>query len=94
MTVHFHTDDLPSGLDFAGVDALAIDTETTGLDLRRDRLCLLQLSAGDGDAHCQLLSCGIVGGVLAQHSYQGQSTQAVKLTNLRKKTRENAATVG
>ena len=51
MTVHFHTDDLPSGLDFAGVDALAIDTETTGLDLRRDRLCLLQLSAGDGDAH-------------------------------------------
>lgn len=51
MTVHFHTDDLPSDLDFSGSDALAIDTETTGLNLRRDRLCLMQLSAGDGDAH-------------------------------------------
>jgi ribonuclease D len=51
MTVHFHTNDLPGDIDFSGADAIAIDTETTGLDLRRDRLCLVQLSIGDGDAH-------------------------------------------
>ncbi len=49
MTVHFHTDDLPDDVTFEG--SVAIDTETTGLVLSRDRLCLIQLSAGDGDAH-------------------------------------------
>ena len=92
MAVFLHHDDLPEGVDFG--PSVAIDTETMGLNPLRDRLCLVQLSSGDGDAHCQLLSCGIVGGVLAQHSYQGQSTQAVRLAKLHKKTRENAATVG
>lgn len=50
-TIHFHQDDLPDGLDFG--DAVAIDTETQGLNLLRDRLCLVQLSAGDG--HCHLV---------------------------------------
>ena len=49
MTVHFHKNDLPSGLDFG--KAVAVDTETQGLSLVRDKLCLVQLSAGDGDAH-------------------------------------------
>jgi len=49
MTVHFYTDDLPGDVTFEG--SVAIDTETTGLVLSRDRLCLIQLSAGDGDAH-------------------------------------------
>lgn len=49
MTVHFYTDDLPDDVTFEG--SLAIDTETTGLVLSRDRLCLIQLSVGDGDAH-------------------------------------------
>ena len=49
MTATFHLDDLPSGLEFRGT--VAIDTETMGLDFHRDRLCLVQLSAGDGDAH-------------------------------------------
>jgi ribonuclease D len=44
-----HTNDLPAGLDFKG--AVAVDTETLGLLPRRDRLCLVQLSAGDGTAH-------------------------------------------
>ena len=44
-----HKDDLPAGLAFpAGV---AIDTETLGLKPHRDRLCLVQLSSGDGHAH-------------------------------------------
>jgi ribonuclease D len=40
---------LPAGLDFGPI--VAVDTETMGLDPRRDRLCLVQLSAGDGTAH-------------------------------------------
>ncbi len=49
MTVHLYRDDLPDGLSLG--EALAIDTETTGLNLQRDRLCVIQLSDGDGDAH-------------------------------------------
>lgn len=47
--VFLHRGDLPAGLDFAG--AVAVDTETLGLKPHRDRLCLVQLSAGDGAAH-------------------------------------------
>lgn len=48
-TIHIHRHDLPDGIDFGPM--VAIDTETMGLDPRRDRLCLVQLSAGDGTAH-------------------------------------------
>ncbi len=44
-----HVGDLPSGLDFGS--AVAVDIETLGLNLNRDRLCLAQLSAGDGVCH-------------------------------------------
>ncbi len=47
--IHLHHDDLPDGLDLGPV--VAIDTETMGLNPLRDRLCLVQLSAGDGEAH-------------------------------------------
>ncbi|NNE57038.1 MAG: ribonuclease D [Hellea sp.] len=49
MTVHLHKHDLPPNLDFG--KSVAIDTETQGLSLVRDKLCLVQLSSGDGDAH-------------------------------------------
>ena len=49
MTIHLHKNDLPDGLSFGPI--VAIDTETMGLDPRRDRLCVVQLSAGDGSAH-------------------------------------------
>lgn len=49
MTVTLHHDDLPSGLELGPV--VAIDTETMGLRTGRDRLCLVQLSSGDGTAH-------------------------------------------
>jgi len=49
MTVQLHKGDLPDGLDLGPV--VAIDTETMGLNLNRDRLCLVQLSSGDGTAH-------------------------------------------
>ena len=49
MTNHVHQGDLPDGLEFGA--SVAIDTETMGLNPTRDRLCLVQLSAGDGDAH-------------------------------------------
>ena len=48
MTVRLHQGDLPDGLDLGS--AVAIDTETLGLNPHRDRLCLVQLSRGDGDA--------------------------------------------
>ncbi len=48
-SLHLHRHDLPDGLSLGPV--VAVDTETMGLDPRRDRLCLVQLSAGDGTAH-------------------------------------------
>jgi ribonuclease D len=47
--IQLHKHDLPAGLSFGSM--VAVDTETMGLDPRRDRLCLVQLSAGDGTAH-------------------------------------------
>lgn len=49
MTIHYHEGDLPNGLDLGAV--VAIDSETMGLRFGRDDLCVVQLSAGDGDAH-------------------------------------------
>jgi ribonuclease D len=48
-TITLHKGDLPPGLTFKG--SVAVDTETQGLNPQRDRLCLVQLSAGDGSAH-------------------------------------------
>ena len=50
MANHLHQGDIPAGL-FAGVTSVAVDSETLGLSLQRDPLCLVQISAGDGDAH-------------------------------------------
>jgi ribonuclease D len=49
VTVHSHDGDLPDGLDLGPV--VAVDTETLGLSLVRDPLCVVQLSDGKGDAH-------------------------------------------
>lgn len=49
MSIFYHRGDLPADVRFG--DVVAVDTETMGLDLRRDRLCVVQLSAGDGTAH-------------------------------------------
>ena len=48
-TIHQHRHDLPDGLTLGPV--VAVDTETMGLNPHRDRLCLVQLSGGDGHAH-------------------------------------------
>ncbi len=49
MTNFLYQNDLPENVILGS--EIAIDTETTGLNLRRDRLCLLQISSGDGNAH-------------------------------------------
>ena len=49
MTKHLYQNDLPDGLDLGPV--VAIDCETMGLNPHRDRLCLIQMSGGDGDCH-------------------------------------------
>ena len=54
MSIYLHKHDLPDSLSLGPV--VAIDTETMGLNLQRDRLCLVQLSAGDGDAHLVQIS--------------------------------------
>ena len=55
MANFVHEGDLPDGV-FEGAEIIAIDSETMGLRLRRDPLCVVQLSAGDGDAHVVRLS--------------------------------------
>jgi ribonuclease D len=54
-TNHLHEGDLPDGA-LAGATSVAVDSETMGLVLGRDPLCVVQLSAGDGDAHVVRLS--------------------------------------
>jgi ribonuclease D len=54
--IKLHENDVPADLAFKG--AVAIDTETMGLNLHRDRLCLVQLSGGDGVAHMVKLRPG------------------------------------
>jgi ribonuclease D len=49
LSIHLHSRDLPDDLDLGPV--VAIDCETMGLDPHRDRLCVVQLSSGDGNAH-------------------------------------------
>lgn len=56
MAIHLYQNDLPDGLDLGPV--VAIDNETMGLDPRRDRLCLVQMSSGDGDAHLVQIAPG------------------------------------
>jgi ribonuclease D len=59
-TIHLHRHDLPPDLDLGPV--VAVDTETMGLNPHRDRLCLVQLSAGDGIAHLVQLVPEFLGG--------------------------------
>ncbi|HUO02172.1 MAG TPA: hypothetical protein VMU31_05295, partial [Rhizomicrobium sp.] len=56
MKIHLHQGDLPNGLDLGKL--VAIDTETLGLNPFRDRLCLAQLSAGDGVCHAVQFKAG------------------------------------
>jgi ribonuclease D len=56
VTIHLYQNDLPDGLTLGPI--VAIDTETMGLDPRRDRLCVVQLSSGDGNAHVVQIAKG------------------------------------
>jgi ribonuclease D len=56
MTHYLHQGDIPESLGFG--DTVAIDTEAMGLNPHRDRLCLVQLSAGDGNAHLVQFAAG------------------------------------
>jgi len=58
--IHLHRHDLPDGLALGPV--IAVDTETMGLNPHRDRLCLVQISAGDGVAHLVQLIPPALGG--------------------------------
>ena len=68
MTVHFHEEDLPADV-FAPGAALAVDTETMGLVTPRDRLCLVQISDGQGDEHLVRFAVG--------SAYQAPNLKAV-----------------
>lgn len=56
MAIHLYKGDLPDGLDLGKV--VAIDCETMGLNPHRDRLCLVQMSGGDGNAHMVQIEIG------------------------------------
>ena len=57
MTIRFHKGDLPDLANY-DVDAVAIDTETLGLNPHRDRLCVVQISPGDGSADVIQIAAG------------------------------------
>jgi ribonuclease D len=57
MSHRLHRGDIPEGLDFG--PAVAVDTEAMGLNPHRDRLCLVQLSSGNGDAHLVQFAAGL-----------------------------------
>jgi ribonuclease D len=63
MTHYLHKGDLPESLDLGPI--VAIDSETMGLAIGRDRLCVVQLSAGDGDAHLVQMPVAGPGGLKA-----------------------------
>ena len=63
MNIRLHQGDLPDGLDLGA--SVAIDTETMGLNPHRDRLCLVQLSAGDGDCHLVRIAPAPKGALIA-----------------------------
>jgi len=56
MANHLYQNDLPDGLDLGPV--VAIDCETMGLNPHRDRLCLIQMSGGDGECHLVQVAIG------------------------------------
>ncbi|MBO6775174.1 MAG: ribonuclease D [Marinibacterium sp.] len=56
MASHLYQNDLPNGLDLGPI--VAIDCETMGLNPHRDRLCVVQMSGGDGDAHIVQVAIG------------------------------------
>lgn len=56
MANHLYQHDLPDGLDLGPI--VAIDCETMGLNPHRDRLCLIQMSGGDGDCHLVQVAIG------------------------------------
>jgi len=58
MTIRYHKNDLPDLSHYQAADAVAVDSETLGLNLLRDRLCVLQLSPGDGTADVVQISRG------------------------------------
>src|ERR1700761_2507981 len=65
MKIQLHKNDLPDGLDLGPI--VAIDTETLGLNPFRDRLCLAQLSAGDGICHVGQFAAGQYDAPLLKH---------------------------
>ena len=79
-TIHLHKGDLPEGLNLGPV--VAVDTEAMGLNWHRDRLCLVQLSAGDGAAHLVQIvppSLGGTGAHTPNHKPQQSDRAVVKL---------------
>lgn len=56
MSIELHRGDLPDNVKFTG--SVAIDTEAMGLNPHRDRLCLVQLSSGDGNVHLVQIAQG------------------------------------
>lgn len=59
MTIRFHKNDLPDLTHYVSAEAVAVDTETLGLNLLRDRLCVVQLSPGDGSADVVQIEKGL-----------------------------------
>ena len=77
MKIKLYKHDLPDGLDLGPV--VAIDSETLGLNPHRDRLCLAQLSSGDGTAHVRPVTVAQIseGQALIDEGLQANETVVV-----------------
>ena len=69
--IRVHREDLPKGYDPG--DVIAVDTETMGLNMNRDRLCLVQLSTGDGTADIVQITSGQCGAPVLQSVLENHS---------------------
>ena len=81
MANYLYRGDLPAGLDLGPV--VAVDCETMGLVPGRDRLCLVQLSAGDGDAHLVQILPGVAAPNLARAARRPGAAEALPLRPVR-----------
>lgn len=73
MTIRYHKNDLPDLSQYAQAEAVAVDTETLGLNPHRDRLCVVQLSPGDGSADVVQIERGQLTAPNLQALFEDQS---------------------
>ena len=77
MTIRYHKNDLPDLSQYVQAEAVAVDTETLGLNPHRDRLCVVQLSPGDGSADVVQIERGQLSAPNLQALFEDQKKEKI-----------------